>query len=100
MRPAILDPLFAPVTTLSGIGPQLAKLFERLAGPPQAWKEKHLKLAVKHGARSMVLKAFGMGERAAELSAGLDFDMAFEIERDWQYGGLGLIARDWRAQKA
>ena len=33
MRPAILDPLFAPLTALSGIGAQLAKLFERLAGP-------------------------------------------------------------------
>ncbi len=33
MRPAILDRLFAPVTALPGIGPQLARLFERLAGP-------------------------------------------------------------------
>ena len=33
MRPAILDPLFASVTVLPGIGSQLAKLFERLAGP-------------------------------------------------------------------
>jgi ATP-dependent DNA helicase RecG len=33
VRPAILDPLFAPVTGLPGIGSQLAKLFERLAGP-------------------------------------------------------------------
>jgi len=33
VRPAILDPLFSPVSTLPGIGPQLAKLFERLAGP-------------------------------------------------------------------
>jgi ATP-dependent DNA helicase RecG len=33
VRPAILDSLFAPVTALPGIGPQLAKLFERLAGP-------------------------------------------------------------------
>ena len=32
MRPAILDPLFAPVTALPGIGAQLGKLFERLAG--------------------------------------------------------------------
>jgi ATP-dependent DNA helicase RecG len=32
VRPAILDPLFAPVTALPGIGAQLAKLFERLAG--------------------------------------------------------------------
>jgi len=33
VRPAILDPLFASVTVLPGIGSQLAKLFERLAGP-------------------------------------------------------------------
>ncbi len=33
MRPAILYPLFAPVTTLPGLGPRLGKLAERLAGP-------------------------------------------------------------------
>jgi ATP-dependent DNA helicase RecG len=33
VRPAILDPLFASVTALPGVGPQLAKVFERLAGP-------------------------------------------------------------------
>ncbi len=33
MRPASLYPLFAPVTTLPGIGPRLGKLFEGLAGP-------------------------------------------------------------------
>ncbi len=33
LRPTILDRLFAPVTALPGIGPQLGRLFERLAGP-------------------------------------------------------------------
>jgi ATP-dependent DNA helicase RecG len=33
VRPAILDKLFAPVIALPGIGSQLAKLFERAAGP-------------------------------------------------------------------
>jgi ATP-dependent DNA helicase RecG len=33
LRPAVLDPLFVQVTALSGIGPQLGRLFERLAGP-------------------------------------------------------------------
>lgn len=33
MRPEILFPLFAPVTTLPGLGPRLGKLAERLAGP-------------------------------------------------------------------
>ncbi len=33
MRPAILFPLFAPITSLPGLGPKLGKLAERLAGP-------------------------------------------------------------------
>src|SRR5437764_6032812 len=33
MRPALLDRLFAPVTSLSGIGPQPGRLIERAAGP-------------------------------------------------------------------
>ena len=33
MRPALLDSLFAPVTVLPGVGPQLGRLFERAAGP-------------------------------------------------------------------
>jgi ATP-dependent DNA helicase RecG len=33
LRSAILDRLFAPVTSLPGIGPQLSRFFERLAGP-------------------------------------------------------------------
>jgi ATP-dependent DNA helicase RecG len=32
LRPALLNGLFAPVTTISGIGPQLGKLVERAAG--------------------------------------------------------------------
>ncbi|HXQ68108.1 MAG TPA: ATP-dependent DNA helicase RecG [Alphaproteobacteria bacterium] len=32
MRPQILYPLFAPVTSLAGVGPRLKKLYERLAG--------------------------------------------------------------------
>jgi ATP-dependent DNA helicase RecG len=33
LRPEILFPLFAPVTSLPGIGPRFGKLFERLCGP-------------------------------------------------------------------
>ncbi len=34
MRPEILFPLFAPTTSLSGVGPRFAKLFESLTGGP------------------------------------------------------------------
>ncbi|WP_119678286.1 ATP-dependent DNA helicase RecG [Indioceanicola profundi] len=33
MRPEILFPLFAPISSLPGLGPRLGKLAERLAGP-------------------------------------------------------------------
>ena len=33
LRPSLLDPLFAPVTVLPGIGPKLAPLYDRLLGP-------------------------------------------------------------------
>ncbi|AMJ60127.1 ATP-dependent DNA helicase RecG [Bosea sp. PAMC 26642] len=32
MRPSLLDPLFAPATTLSGVGPKLGKLLDRFLG--------------------------------------------------------------------
>src|SRR5262245_29863842 len=32
MRPNLLNPLFAAVTTLSGVGPRLEKLYRRLVG--------------------------------------------------------------------
>lgn len=33
VRPPLLNPLFAPVTRLNGLGPRLAKLVEKVAGP-------------------------------------------------------------------
>ena len=32
MRPSLLDPLFAPITSLPGIGPKMAQLYDRLLG--------------------------------------------------------------------
>ena len=34
LRPAILDPLFAPATALPGVGPKIAQLLDRLVGEP------------------------------------------------------------------
>ncbi len=34
MRPALLDPLFAPASALPGVGPKNAKLFDKLLGRP------------------------------------------------------------------
>ncbi|MGO4705305.1 ATP-dependent DNA helicase RecG [Microvirga sp. 2MCAF38] len=34
LRPSLLDPLFAPATTLPGVGPKIAPLLDRLLGEP------------------------------------------------------------------
>ncbi|MEX2035926.1 MAG: ATP-dependent DNA helicase RecG, partial [Xanthobacteraceae bacterium] len=36
MRPSLLDPLFAALTTLPGVGPKLDKLYRRLLGRDDA----------------------------------------------------------------
>ena len=76
--------------------PLFAVLGARLAGPPQVWKEKHLKMAVKQGTRTVTMKAWNMAERAGELGEMGTMDIAFEIDRGW-YGGWELTAREFRA---
>ena len=46
MRPDILFPLFAPVTTLKGLGPKLGKLTEKLVGPHVADLLWHLPIGI------------------------------------------------------
>ena len=71
----------------------------QLAGPPQIWKEKHLKLAVKQGTRTVTMKAWNMAERAEEIAAMGTLDIAFEIERGWP-DGWSLTAQEFRAHEA
>lgn len=66
-----------------------------LAGAPQVWKEKHLRIAAKQGGRTLVMKGWGMAELAEELREVKTVDVAFEIERDW-LGGWGLTVRACR----
>ena len=48
MRPALLDPLFAPVATLPGVGPKNAKLFDRLLGKSDGARVLDLLLHLPH----------------------------------------------------
>jgi hypothetical protein len=66
-----------------------------LASAPQVWKDKHLKLVVKQGTRTVTMKAWGIAERAEQIGAMGRLDIAFEIDRGW-YGGWDLIAREFR----
>src|SRR5882762_1294208 len=50
MRPSLLNPLFAAITTLSGIGPRLEKLFGRLLGRDETPRLVDLLLHLPTGA--------------------------------------------------
>ena len=50
MRPALLDPLFAPAGALSGIGPKNAKLFDKLLGRPQGARVLDVLFHLPHAA--------------------------------------------------
>jgi single-stranded-DNA-specific exonuclease len=67
-----------------------------LAGPPQIWKEKHIRLAARQGGRTLMMKGWGLADLAEELREVKTVDIAFEIERDW-FGGWGLTVRACRA---
>lgn len=66
-----------------------------LAGPPQVWKEKHLRIAAKQAGRTLMMKGWGMAELAEELRGVKNVDIAFEIERDL-LGSWGLTVRACR----
>ena len=76
--------------------PLFAVLGAQLAGPPQVWKEKHLKVAVKQGTRTVTMKAWNMAEKAEEIGAMTSMDIAFEIEKGWS-SGWSLTAREFRS---
>ncbi|HVV47244.1 MAG TPA: hypothetical protein VHC72_18660, partial [Bryobacteraceae bacterium] len=79
--------------------PLLAARGVELAGPPQIWKENHLRLAVRQGGRTLMMKGWGLSDLAAELRGVKAVDIAFEIERDL-LGGWGLTLRACRAYEA
>jgi single-stranded-DNA-specific exonuclease len=62
--------------------PVFAALNAEVLAPPQVWKEKHLKLAIRQNGRNMSLKAWNLAERAAELTPGSRIDAAFAFEED------------------
>ena len=87
MRPEILFPLYAPITTLKGVGPRVAPLLERVAGPivrDVLWLQPH----------SLVRRT------PAVLSAAVDGQvMTFEVAIQ-SYQRPRTSAQPWRVQVA
>jgi single-stranded-DNA-specific exonuclease len=70
-----------------------------LAGPPQVWKEKHIRLAARQGGKTVMMRGWNLSDLAIELRDVKRVDIAFEVERDW-YGAWALTVRACRAAEA
>jgi single-stranded-DNA-specific exonuclease len=95
------EDIFHDVQQLAPFGnanpePMFAVLDAEVAGPPTVWKEKHLKVALKQGRRTLFFKGFGLGHRAGELQQGMRVDAAFHLADDPWAGGWSALLREFR----
>ncbi len=70
----------------------------RLASPPRVFKDKHLKLRVSKGTKSVGAVAWNKAEQWSGLEVGQELDLAFTLEENTYEGliGLELGVRDLR----
>jgi single-stranded-DNA-specific exonuclease len=71
--------------------PRFAAMNVEVAGA-SVWKERHLRLAVRHNGRTLTLKAWNFAPRAAELRTGARIDVAFSVEADSYTGWAAVLA--------
>ena len=81
--------------------PLFAALGVEVAAPPTIMKEKHLRVTVRQNGRTLVLKAWNLAHRAAELVPGARVDVAFNLEEDAYSAARGYppwaaMLRDFR----
>jgi single-stranded-DNA-specific exonuclease len=62
--------------------PLFVTLNAEVAGPPQVFKEKHLKVNLRKNGRSVIFKAWNFAARMDELVPGTRVDAAFRLEED------------------
>lgn len=97
-----IDELFTLAPFGHGNPPPLfAALGVEVAAQPTIMKEKHLRITVRQNGRSLVLKAWNLAHRAAELTPGARLDVAFNLEEDAYSAARGYppwaaILRDFR----
>jgi hypothetical protein len=68
-----------------------------VAGPVTFMKEKHIKVPLRQGSRTLWFKGFNFAERANQLPTGTRVDVAFALEADrYNNGRWSPIIRDFR----
>ncbi len=85
--------------------PVFAVMDAEICGPPVVMKEKHLRVPIRQNGRTVIVKAWNLAGRIAELQPGMRVDAALCIEEDSYSrsrgnGGWSAVLRDVRpAQK-
>jgi single-stranded-DNA-specific exonuclease len=108
ITPADLDgPVYQQLQALGphGMGnptPVFAARGLRICGPPRVLKEKHLKLRVAHGSRTLDALAWNWAPRASEWTQGQTVDAAFTIDENTyqEITSLQLELKDMKAAGA
>ncbi len=93
--PEITDAFVAEVLSMAPFGfgnpaPVFAVFGAEVAGPPTVFKERHLRVSLRHKGRGLTLKAFDFAERLGELEPGARVDAAFHFEADDWSASRGL----------
>jgi single-stranded-DNA-specific exonuclease len=106
----VTDRSAAEVFSLAPFGhgnppPLFVSLDVEVAGQPALWNDKHLRVMLRQGTRSLALKAWNFAARVGELTAGTRVDVAFSLEEDPYslargYPGWAAVLRDVRASNA
>ena len=91
MRPDILNPLFSPVSRLSGIGPRVAQTLARLLDTPEEAER-----LTRHGWRARCYHA-GLGAQERDLAQRLFIDGDLEVVAATNAFGMGIDRADVRA---
>ena len=80
--PAIAELLAMAPFGFGNPAPMLAILGAEVAGVPVVMKEKHLRVHLRQGGRSLFPKAWNFAERAGEFAMSGPIDAAFSVEED------------------
>ena len=103
--PELDDNLYRGLEALEPFGhgnpaPVFAAMNVEVAGPVTFMKEKHLKVPLRQGTRTIWFKAFNCAERAVELPIGARVDVAFSLEEDrYNQGRWSPVLRDFRPSR-
>jgi len=85
--PELTEELFRGLESLEPFGhsnrePIFAAMGAEVAGPVTFMKEKHIRVPLRQGNRTLWFKGFHFAERAHELQIGCRIDVAFTLEED------------------